>query len=345
VSISRAVHHIVFIAALLISVGACYLLATPFLQPVGWAVTLAILFFPLHMRIESKLKNRDLAAFVSVSVVALIVVLPTFFVGQRLAHEAVAHSRIFEGRVPSVAMRHSVETIMERYHIDLSSLAGAGSSWVTSLTTHFVVNSTFQILGLVLIFYFLFYCLRDRVAAIGFLRRVSPLEDSEMDRLLSGVVDTVHATALGTLAMAIVQGVLGGLMFWWLGLSAPVLWGVIMGLLAIVPVLGAFVVWVPAAGFLILTGAYTDAVILAVWGIGVVGTIDNFLYPMVVGHRLGLHTVLAFIAMISGMMLFGSIGIILGPVILTVTQCLLVFADERGELASQSQVPTPESTQ
>jgi predicted PurR-regulated permease PerM len=112
-------------------------------------------------------------------------------------------------------------------------------------------------------------------------------------------------------------------MFWWLGLPVPLVWGVVMGLLAVVPVLGAFVVWVPAALFLALTGSWGKAVILTVWGGVVISIIDNLLYPMLVGQRLKLHTVLAFVSVVGGLIVFGAAGLILGPVAVTATAVLL----------------------
>jgi len=144
-----------------------------------------------------------------------------------------------------------------------------------------------------------------------------------MNRMFDDVSDTVHATLYGTLAVAIVQGTLGGVMFWWLGLPTPLLWGIIMGLLAVVPVLGAFIIWIPAAIFLVLEGSGGKALLLTLWGAIVVGGIDNLLYPMLVGRRLKMHTVLAFISLVGGLIVFGPSGLILGPVIFTVTRLLL----------------------
>jgi predicted PurR-regulated permease PerM len=150
-----------------------------------------------------------------------------------------------------------------------------------------------------------------------------------MDRLFSRVGDTVHATMYGTLAVAAIQGTLGGLMFWWLGLPAPLLWGLVMGVLAVVPVLGAFVVWIPATLFLALDGSWGKALILAFWGGVVVGGIDNVIYPILVGNRLKLHTIPAFMAIIGGLIVFGPSGLILGPVTLTVTVLLLEIWQHR----------------
>jgi predicted PurR-regulated permease PerM len=137
------------------------------------------------------------------------------------------------------------------------------------------------------------------------------------------ISNTIHATIYGTLAVSAVQGLLGGLMFWWLGLPAPLLWGVVMAFMALVPVLGAFVVWIPAAFFLVLEGSWGKALILTLWGLVVVGTIDNLLRPMLVGRRLKLHTVLAFISVVGGLIQFGPAGLIIGPAVLAITTALL----------------------
>ena len=112
-------------------------------------------------------------------------------------------------------------------------------------------------------------------------------------------------------------------MFWVLGLPAPLLWGAVMALLAIVPVLGAFAVWVPAALFLALAGSWGKAIVLTIWGAGVVSLIDNLLYPILVGRRLRLHTLPVFIAIVGGILLLGSAGLILGPPTLAVTVALV----------------------
>jgi predicted PurR-regulated permease PerM len=132
-----------------------------------------------------------------------------------------------------------------------------------------------------------------------------------MNRLLRRIADTVHATLFDTVAVAIVQRALGGLMFWLLGWSTPLLRGIVMGLLAIIPVLGAFVIWIPAAIYLALDGNCDKALILTGWGVVIVGGIDNSLYPILVGNRLRLHTVPAFVAIVGGLFLFGPAGLLL----------------------------------
>ena len=199
-------------------------------------------------------------------------------------------------------------------------------------------GSVSQVIGLVLTFYILFYFLRDRERALRVMAKLSPLQPSETGLVVRRLADTVHATIIGTMAVATVQGTLGGLIFWWLGLPTPVFWGLIMGLLAIVPVLGAFVIWVPAALFLAFQGEWTRALILVIWGGVIIATIDNLLYPGLVGRRLKLHTLVMFIGAVGGIILFGASGLVLGPATIAVTLALIEIL--QGRFRAERQMPT-----
>jgi predicted PurR-regulated permease PerM len=252
------------------------------------------------------------------------------FVGQRLVQEAGNGAELIRTKVESGEWRHALEAHprlvpladwMERQNVP--GTVKTVATWMTTTGASFVKGSVVEVVGLLLTFYLLFFFLRDRHAALQSLRSLAPLSEVEMDRLLDRVGDTIYATIYGTLVVSAVQGLLAGLMFWWLGLPAPLLWGVVMALLAVVPVLGAFVVWVPAALFLALEGSWGSALILTLWGTLVVGGIDNLLHPILVGNRLKLHTILVFMSVVGGLILFGPAGLILGPVALTVTMVLL----------------------
>ena len=262
---------------------------------------------------------------------AVIVVVPATLVAERIIGEAVRGAetiktlvesgewrRVFEAHPLIAPVGHWIER-----QFDLSGMVNTATSWLTGTVASFVQGSVLQLIGVVMAFYIFFYFLRDRGAVLESLRSLSPLSAVDMSRMFNDVSDTVHATLYGTFAVAVVQGTLGGLMFWWLGLPAPLLWGIVMGLLAVVPVLGAFVIWIPAALFLVLEGSGGKALLLTLWGAIVIGGIDNLLYPMWVGKRLKIHTVLAFISIVGGLIIFGPSGLILGPVTFTVTRFLL----------------------
>lgn len=319
------------IAATAIGIYLCYRMAAPFLPALTGALTLAVLFTPMQHWFESKLKHPSLSALISILLIGAIVVVPAVLVGQTLVKQAAKGAELIETKVTLGEWRRSLQAlpriapILEKVEqqLDLPTTVKDITTWLSLTAGSIVKGSVFQVIGVILTFYLLFFFLRDGRAALESIRSLSPLSKTEINQLFSRVHDTIFATIYGTLAVSAVQGVLGGLMFWALGLSAPLLWGVVMALLAVVPVLGAFIVWVPTVAFLALEGSWGKALILMLWGILVVGTIDNLLRPIMVGNRLKLHTVLAFISMVGGLILFGASGLILGPVVLTITMVLL----------------------
>jgi predicted PurR-regulated permease PerM len=331
------VQTLVLMAATSFGVYLCYLLAEPFLPTLVWAVALAVLFAPFQGWLESKLRRSGLSALLAVLLIALIVVVPATFVGQHLVLQAAKGAQLIEGKVNSGEWRRAIEAqprlaplaVRIEQDLDLPGTMKSFVAWLSSTTGSFVTGSLVQAISFCLVFYLLFFFLRDRRIALHSIRRLSPLAKAEMDMVLRRVDDTIHATVYGTLAVSSIQGLLGGLMFWWLDLPAPLLWGVVMAFLAVVPMLGAFVVWIPAALFLALEGSWGKALILTVWGMIVVGTIDNLLRPVLVGNRLKLHTVLSFVSVVGGLALFGAAGLILGPVVLTITTVLLEIWTQR----------------
>jgi len=343
------VRTLVLMAATACGIYLCYLLAMPLLPALAWALALAVLFTPFQRWLESKLKNPSWAAFISVMAIGLIVVVPATFVSQHLVLQAAKGAAHIEEEINAGDWRQTLEAQPRlapladwiEQEMDLPGLVKSGTTWLSATAGTIVKRSVFQIIGFFLIFYMLFYFLRDRRDALHALRSLSPLSHHEMDQMFHRVADTIHATIYGTLAVACVQGLLGGLMFWVLGLPAPLLWGVVMGLLAVVPVLGAFVVWIPAAFVLGLEGSWGKALMLTVWGTLIVGTIDNLLHPFLVGKRLKMHTLLAFISVIGGLMLFGTSGLILGPVVLTITIELLGTWRARSEASPPGQAAMP----
>lgn len=322
---------VALVAATAAGVWVCYRLTAPFLPALAWSLALAIIGAPAHRRLEGRLKHRNLAATVSVLTIAVMVMVPASFVAQRLVAEATKGAGAITTAVQAGTWRQALSGYPSlaaigswiEGQVDVSGAVGSLTSWLTNSSAAFVRGSVAQLFGVLLTFYLLFYFLRDREAAIQLLRELSPLSRHETERLFGRVVDTVNATIYGTVAVAAVQGVLGGLMFWWLGLPGPLTWGLIMALLAVVPVLGAFVVWIPVALVLALDGRWGEALLLAAWGVIVIGTIDNLLYPILVGNRLKLHTVPALISIIGGVTLFGPSGLILGPIAMAMTASLL----------------------
>lgn len=309
----------------------CYLLIHPFISALAWAIALAVVAFPVHRWLSNHIRRAPLAAALAVLLVAGVVVVPAIFIGRHIAIEAAAGVEKIRPTFTPEGWRTLSERsprlagLLERLEaqVDMRQAIERAASGISAGAVSFVRGSVRSIIDLLIIFFVLFYLFRDSGRAVEAVRSLLPLSRKEADHVLGEVANTIHATMVGTLVIAAIQGTLGGLMFWWLGLPAPILWGVVMGLLAIVPVLGAFVVWIPAAIFLAIQGQWGKAIILTVWGAVVIGLVDNLLYPMLVGKKLKLHTIPVFFAIVGGILLFGAAGIIIGPVVLAFTVALV----------------------
>jgi predicted PurR-regulated permease PerM len=322
---------LVLLVATALAVYVCYQLTHPFLPALAWALALAVVAHPLHTWLERRLRRANGAAGVAVVLVAVAIVGPTVLLTQRLGREVAwgvgwVQSEYRSGHWRAALEHHprlAAALSLFGEDINVGGAAEQLSSTLSSNISSMLTGSVWAIAELLITLFALFYFFRDRRPALRVLRSLVPLSETETEEVFRRVADTIYATVYGTLAVALVQGLLGGLMFWLLGLPAALLWGAAMALLAMVPVLGAFVVWAPAALFLALTGSWGKAILLTVWGVGVVSLIDNLLYPMLVGRRLRLHTLQVFIAILGGVLLWGSAGVILGPVALAVTVALV----------------------
>lgn len=318
------------IVTTLIGLALCFLLAKPFLAALVWALTIAVLAMPLHRRIAQRIKSPGLAAGLSVAVLAICVLLPLAFLGHRLVGALVSGFASLQEYLASNDLQQTIGSFPPLVWVNsvidpqnLTAVFGDVGKWLTNLAGSVMRESLANVLVLLLTFYFLFYFFRDRDEVLATAKQLSPLTDKETDHLFTRVSDAIHGVIFGTVVVAIVQGTFGGLIFWALGLPNPLFWGMMMALLAIIPVLGAFVIWIPAAIYLAFGGAWIKAAVLVVYGTVVIGGIDNILHPVLAGSRVRLHTVIVFIAIVGGLMLFGASGLILGPVIATATIGLL----------------------
>lgn len=339
----------VWLTALVVA-GAvlCALVVQPFLPALIWSLVLAMLASPLERRLRRMLGGQVWAsATLSVIAVAVAIIAPMLFVFDALVRELVggavmANQFLSETRWQSLA--HSQRwlapaikwaTANVDFGLLLQSLAARLGGWGESL----IQGSLNGIVTLLLTLYFLFYLLRDGMRFRSSLAAMLPLTRAEFDRLSDTVGNTIYAAFYGTVAVSLLQGALAGLMFWWLDLPSPAFWGIVMGMLAIVPFLGAFVVWGPTALALAMSGDIVSAAILTLWGVLVVGLIDNVIYPVLVGKRLEMHSLVSFVAILGGLALFGAHGVVLGPICVAATWTLHTIWRERRAAALAADPP------
>ena len=322
---------IVLAAATAVVAWLCWRLVKPFVPAITWALVLVVLAHPLHERLAARIRWPSIAAGLAVFVVVVAIALPTTLVVRQVGVQAVASVSAARQLVDAERWKLAIERFprlaplrewIER-EVDVDSKVQQATGEVAKGVKGFLQRAVDVSLQALVMLFLLFYFLRDKRRILHSLRRLVPLAPTEAERVRRNVRDTISAVVFGTIAVAVVQGALGGLMFWWLDLPAPIFWGVVMAVLAILPMFGAALVWVPAAGFLAIDGEWDKALFLTAWGTLVVGLIDNLLYPVLVKDRLRMHTVPVFVAVLGGLLAFGATGVVLGPLILAVAIALL----------------------
>ena len=326
---AKQVRNASFVFLTALGLYLCWLLAKPFLAAAAWALALAVVARPLHRRLE-RLLRPNLAALISIFVIVLILLAPGAFLIQQLADEArsglaiagenLNSTRLYEAaeRYPSIAK--ALHWAQQRFDLDQEFRRAAGQ--LAGRASGVLGGSIRLVTNIVIMFVTLFYFLRDREKLLRLLSRLVPLSTAETDELFRRVSETIHATLYGNVIVKLVQGLLGGLMFWILGLPAPVVCGTAIALTAMIPIVGTSLIWGPAAIALLLQGSWMKAAVLILWGGLVVSLMDNLLYPILVASELRLHTLGVLFSIFGGLLAFGIAGAVLGPIILASTVAL-----------------------
>ena len=326
--------RVLLIVLALVTAAVCILgfrLLEPFVPAITWAGVLAVMAHPMHEALLRRLRKPWLAASIAVLAVTVALALPAAFVVRQIAVEALDSADAFGKLLDSDRWKATLErfprlaplrTWLDE-QMDVRGEFARASEAVAKGVRGFLARTPQFVVGIFITLFLLFYALRDGRRLLATLRGFVPLAPPETDKVLARVRHAIRAVVYGTLTVAAVQGILGGIMFWWLGLPAPLLWGTVMALVAILPVLGAAIVWAPVALYLALDGDWQRAALLAAWGAIVVSMIDNVLYPILVKSEIRLHTVPVFIAVLGGIIVFGVTGVVLGPLVLVVALTLL----------------------
>jgi predicted PurR-regulated permease PerM len=320
----------------------CWLMFQPFFTVILWAAVLSVVFYPLHLRILKRTGRPALSAALSTVAVILLILLPVTGITVAVVRELSGVAASVQSGSTSWTMPPLLARVVDRaddyVHVDREAarqfLAARMQTWGTALAggTLMLVGGVAGALGqMLLVVFTLFYFFRDGAHIRHAAYDIVPLERVQWRNIIGRTSDVIAATVYGVLVISAIQGTLGTFIFWALGLPSPLLWGVVMFFLSMVPMAGAFLVWVPAAIYLALIGSYVKAGILVAWGILVIGSIDNVLSPRLVGRRARLHELLIFFAVLGGLQVFGVLGLVLGPVVVAVTLALIDMARAAGQ--------------
>lgn len=305
----------------------------PFYGTILWAAIIAMVFAPLYRWLLVHTgRRRTLAALLTLLIVLVSVVLPSALITATLAREAtLVYERVQAGEWNPVLYFHGVFDALPRWVLALLDRFGLadfatvqrrltaalaeGSRFVATHALAIGQNTFEFVAALFITLYLAFFLIRDGEAVARVVRRALPLEGAYQQELIDKFTTVIRATVKGHLLVAAVQGALGGLAFWVLGVGAALLWGVLMAFLSLVPVVGAALVWLPVAVYLAVTGAVWESLALFVFGVLVIGLVDNLLRPMLVGKDTRLPDALVMITTLGGVVTFGVNGLVLGPAI------------------------------
>jgi predicted PurR-regulated permease PerM len=317
---------------LLVTVGFFWVLA-PYAGAVFWGIVLAILFAPVYRWLLKKTHQKpNLSALITLFLIVFIVILPLSLIAVSLVNQAASVVDMVKSGELSMGMFFKrimailpqwVIGLLERF--DLTSLATieqkitAAASQVSQVVARqaiYVGSYTFDLLvSMFIMLYLVYFLIRDGHSLAGRIKTAVPLPRKYKQRLFTNFTTVIRATVKGNVLVAIAQGVLGGLAFWFLGVQGAVLWGTLMAFLSLLPAIGAAIVWAPVAIYFLATGAIWQGVALTVWGVVVIGLVDNLLRPLLVGKDTKMPDYVVLLSTVGGMALFGLNGFVIGPVV------------------------------
>ncbi|MBE0596190.1 MAG: AI-2E family transporter [Desulfuromonadales bacterium] len=306
-------------------------LLKPFFGAIFWAGIVGLIFSPLNRRFLKLWGPRPNLAALATLVVCLVVgIVPTLFVLASFFQEGAGlYERLQSGdfdlgdRIERIREAFpAVQLLLERFNLDLNSVkdqlsaaALTASQYIAQHAVQFGQGILQFFVNLGVMLYMAFFMLRDGDKLVALLVRALPLGDEREHLLFTKFAEVARATVKGNLVVAAAQGTLGGIIFAVLGIPGALLWGVVMTLLSLIPVVGAFLIWGPVAIYLFAVGQWGQGLVLTVFGAGVIGLIDNVLRPILVGRDTKLPDYIVLLSTLGGFALFGMTGFVVGPLI------------------------------
>ncbi|MDR3065120.1 MAG: AI-2E family transporter [Comamonas sp.] len=326
-------HKRAFILLLIAVTAGFGLVLQEYVVAIFWGVVFAIVFAPLHRKLLMRMPNRPtLAALATLLISLVMVILPLSLIGLSLIKETAAiYDQVSSGNLSAGnyveqvfnALPSWLTPWMEKLHLGtleeiqtkLSNIALQTSKLAATKAVGLGQNTLGFVVGFGVMLYLIFFLLRDGKELVARIWAATPLAAEHKRELAIKFITVIRATVKGNLAVAAAQGALGGLIFWILGIQGAILWAVVMAFLSLLPAVGAGLVWGPVAIYFLATGAITKGLVLATYGVLVIGLVDNVLRPLLVGKDTKMPDYVVLISTLGGMALFGLSGFVLGPAI------------------------------
>ena len=348
---SEIYRKIVFTFIFIILILVSFLIIKPFLTAVLTGIIFSYIFYPVYLRINKKIPNKNFSSLITSALVIVIITLPLFFMLNTISKEArtiyifsrqkmISESFITECQPADKPLCIINNYISEkaddpqlRYYFDTT--VKEATTKITDTISNILFSIPIFILHLFIVLFVMFFLFKDGKIFVDKIERILPLKGKYRNHVFKKLNDMAYAVVYGSIIIAIIQGTLGGIGFLIFGLPSPLLWGLIMIFTALIPYIGSSVIWFPASLILLFNGYVNmettlviKGILLMLYGIFVVGTIDNILKPKIIGNKGGLHPVLVLLGVVGGLNFLGFVGIIVGPIILAMLVTFIKIYEE-----------------
>jgi predicted PurR-regulated permease PerM len=327
-----------FVAIFSLILVLSYMVAVPLASPLAWAALFSFFMHPLHSLLSKKLfrgRFRNLSAALVTGAILLLIVIPGVFAGTMLAREVLRnYGRIldlmvgFSGSLDATDLKAllpqwlasrigSLGDYVDFLRDNLQQAGGWTASRLAALSRAFAQNVFGLVWQLVVITVASFFMTRDGHLIVEYIEAVLPLSEEERHAMMNRVKRLLRAVVYGITFTAAIQAVLGAMGWAFAGLPTPLLFGILMFLFAMIPFVGTPLVLVPGSLYLFATGDVRTGLLLLVWSLGVVSTVDNFIRPLFISEGSGVHILIVFVGVIGGLAAWGFLGIFLGPLVIS----------------------------
>ncbi len=307
-----------------------YQIIRPFLSPIMWAIVVSILFYPVYAFILKRVKHKSVASFFTIIIILIILFGPLSYLSYLITREVMAlvgtvESGSFDsltGFFKHPAADALVKKALLLFHMTeqefqkavVENIAKIGKESIVYVKTG-LGNVVSGAINFVFMLLTTFFFLGDGPEFIEKISRFIPFSQQEREGLLRQTKDIIISTMYGGVTVAAAQGIIGGVLFACLGISSPVLWGLTMFIASFIPVLGTFIIWGPAAGYLFFQGLYVKGIILVLVGVVAISSVDNIIRPLIMKGKTKMPVIAIFFSILGGLKLFGFIGLIAGPLV------------------------------
>ncbi len=320
-----------FIAILLILIIVSFKIILPFANAIFMAIILAFIFYPIFKKVNKKVRNRTLSSSIMLVIITLIILIPTIFVGNILLKETLnVYSSVIE--IDRTVISKNLNSLTGNT-IDTSNYVYEGldefSKVITDNVLDFLLSIPRKIFELLIILFILFYLFKDNKKIVQGFKEIIPVGKRHKEELLKEFKVVTKAVIFGLIITGLAQGVIGSIGFLIFGIPNPILWGVAMTILSILPLVGPSLVWFPASLYLIFTGSVITGSLLLAYGILVISPIDTLLKPKLISSKTKIHPIIILLGLVGGIKMFGLVGIVVGPLILAFSLIFLKFYKEK----------------